>query len=616
MDGSHTLNTQMLFRIMSNWSELPIEFRQEYKIKKTIKSPKKQLDAIVSHMLTHKSKTCAGVDEKVLGALSPLLRNYLCYEKDYSVINCTLEQQERIIGYVENIEPDHRQYIVPCYDGPILVWENFGRNADFKAMNKYVSETLKTPNCTFDFKVEPIEIDESVVPEFIEDEFSSENVYKEKEEEDDRFSDPTYLAWKNEFEKTVCQIHFPISYLIKTNYGNELVSEDHLIKSKKEHFNQITKRWLFDPNRKSYHHMEFMPGVEETDTPKDIYNTFTGFNIPKGPFEESEPEQTLKEKVKLFDELLDLVGNHEEKTVEYIKQWIAHIFQKPGEMPRTAIVLRGEHGVGKNTITECIKRLLGPSLYFETSDPINELFGRFSTHKEDKLCIVLNETEAKQTFSNNQKIKDMITNPLMNIESKGIKAYTKNSFLRSFSHTNNEIPLKIEQGDRRFMVSQCSSKRKGDKVYWKEFYAWLNKPESIRAIYDYLMSVELTLDFEADRPKTDAYYDIQEACLSVDLKWILNLVIDDFPKEFEKEVGNFELFQNYKGTLPPNYDTSIVKFGKMLKKLDIPGFTKVRSKFGVKWNIDRNLAFKWLQEKNYTREKVLPDTVEIEFIED
>lgn len=590
MAGNHKINNNIFNRIISNWSEIPADFRREYKVKKNIKSPRKAIDKIAEL----KTKNIDSFDERLIGLLCPILRSYLCYD-EYFIIDCTLEQQERIIGYIENSEPEHRQYVIPCYDGPVLIWETFARNGDFQAMNEYVSSFFK--NITCEFKPEALEADLSVIPDKI-DEYLLPVWNKEEDTSE-------YIKWRTEFEKTVAHIMYPTSFLIKTEYGNRLISKNDLFTNYGEDY-EFVKTWLADPLREKFDHMEFLPKM---DCPINVKNTFTGFKIP----ETDEVGTTEK-----FEELLDLVSNHDEATKEYIKQWSAHIFQKPGEMPRTALVFRGRIGTGKNTYTEILKRLLTSSLYFETSDPINDLFCRFSTRKEDKLLIVLNETESKQTFQNNQKIKDMITNTIMNIESKGIKAYEKNSFIRLLFHTNTEIPLKIEIGDRRFMVSQTSTKRKGDGQYWKEFYAWMNKPENIKAVYTYLMKVKITLDFENDRPKTDAYYDIQESCLPSEIKWLNNLIIDNFPKEYLRESGvsHNELFENYRSTLPKGFEATSIKFGSMMKKLEVEGFEKIRSNFGMKWKIDRDTAFEWLKKNNYTRETELPSEVEIEFIEE
>jgi hypothetical protein len=290
------------------------------------------------------------------------------------------------------------------------------------------------------------------------------------------------------------------------------------------------------------------------------------------------------------------------------------MFQKPGEMPRVGLVFKGEQGIGKNSYTELLKRLLGNDLYFETSDPMNDLFGRFSTFKENKICLVLNESDPKQTFPNNQKIKDLITNTSMNIESKGIKAYSIKSFMRLIFLSNNDVPVKIERGDRRLVVAHVSDERKGDSEYWKAYYEWLEKPENIRAVFDHLMGVKITRSLEHERSFTDEYFDIQESCLPVEIKWLVKLIIEEFPKGWlNQKIKTWDLFQNFKESLPSRFESDIGQFGKIMKRLSVPGFEHTRDKHGTNYTIDRELAFEWLKTKHYTRETKLTVPLEMDF---
>jgi len=187
-----------LLRILSNWSELPDDFRQEYKIKKTVKSPKKELEALLKKVY----KTRDGdLDEKDIGCLPPVPRNHICYS-DFEIIKCTVEQQERIIAYIEAKEPEHRQFFVPCFDGPLLVWDDTVRRCvNFKNMNKYVSETIATPNCTFDFKVEKLDYDLSKIPDYINQDYEKSKESNEDEDQSDLEAAKAFYKWATEVKK-------------------------------------------------------------------------------------------------------------------------------------------------------------------------------------------------------------------------------------------------------------------------------------------------------------------------------------------------------------------------------------------------------------------------------
>ncbi len=429
---------------------------------------------------------------------------------------------------------------------------------------------------------------------------------------EDTIDGDIYSSIKEKFEKEVSYIRYPNTFfVIDTEYGPRLAGKDHLkdlyahLKVPRGKVEQsFVSVWLEDPEHRAYDHMEFLP---ELPCPENVKNTWVGFNIPKknegDPVGDHEP----------FLDLIDILVNFDKVAKEYIIQWVAHIFQKPGVMPRTAPVFKGAQGCGKNSFTEVLKKLLGKQLYFETSNPANDLFGRFSTYKQNKLCLVINESDAKETFPHNSKIKDYITNTEMNIEAKNVCAYTLNSFLRLIFISNEDTPLKVEHSDRRLTIFEASSKRKGDTAYWKKFYTWLSGSHNIRAVYDHLMSVKLTLDLEEDRPLTDAYFDVQENCLPREIKWLVNMIVDEFPAEWvSKRVSNKTLFSHFSRSLPSSYETSTERLGKFLKKMNIPGMNKGSSN-GVVWDIDRAVVFKWLRDNRYTREITLSEPVKDDY---
>lgn len=182
MEGNHRINSRVFCYMLANWFELSSEFKQEYKVKKTLKSPKKQLDAMFLFLKKHKNTTCAGFDEKVIGVLPKKIRNHLFNDDGfYHIINCNIEQQKLIKSYIESEEPEQRQFMIPCYDGSFIVWDNF-KYTNFKVLNERVASHI--PNSTFDFKMEAIKVDETEIPQTCDDEYSFEELVKGEEQED------------------------------------------------------------------------------------------------------------------------------------------------------------------------------------------------------------------------------------------------------------------------------------------------------------------------------------------------------------------------------------------------------------------------------------------------
>lgn len=568
----HLINPRSLYAIHANWEDVPVEHQDIYS--------KKTIDKFIKE--NHPNK------EWSLNCLAKFpkgLRDTLIADGTYTTLSGV---NTKLIKNYFDVKPTTRSFSFRYTSDDVVMSDSLHEDI-LVDLKKYLETKTKNELVV-----------ETVVPAFdiSSFEFDEAKYFRSNDELRDE-----YQVQKKEFEETISQIINPNAFMRKCKYGDHLITKNELFDIY-AHDKDFIKQWISDPERLKYEKMDFLPGIE---CPDDILNTFKGFQVP----------EKTQGTIQPFLELLEILGNHRHDVVEYITQWTAHMFQKPGEMPRVGVVFKGEQGIGKNSYTELLKRLLGDSLYFETSDPMNDLFGRFSTFKENKLCLVLNESDPKQTFPNNQKIKDLITNTSMNIESKGIKAYSIRSFLRLIFLSNNDVPVKIERGDRRLMVAHVSDEKKGDEEYWKAYYEWLEKPENIRAVFDYLMKVKLTLSLEHQRSLTDEYFDIQEACLPVEIKWLVSLIVEDFPEVWvDKTIKNYDLYQSYKQSLPSRFESEIRQFGKIMKKLAVPGFDSTRGEHGIKYTIDRQKAFEWLKAKKYTRETELQVPIKMEFSDD
>ena len=79
--------------------------------------------------------------------------------------------------------------------------------------------------------------------------------------------------------------------------------------------------------------------------------------------------------------------------------WIAHIFQRPGEKPGTAVVIRGDKGAGKSTVAEWLGAALGRYALDLADDKL--LTGQFNAHQQGKLFVISEES----TWAGDKKLK-------------------------------------------------------------------------------------------------------------------------------------------------------------------------------------------------------------------
>lgn len=91
--------------------------------------------------------------------------------------------------------------------------------------------------------------------------------------------------------------------------------------------------------------------------------------------------------------------------------------------------------------------------------------------------------------------------------------------------------------------------------------------------------------------------------LPLQIKWISRL-IEEFPQTWiNKPIPNRELFENYEHFLPSG-TSNMKSFGKliehMIKKYNLVGVTKIKTRSGVQWDIDRHIVYGWLTKNGFS----------------
>ncbi len=217
------------------------------------------------------------------------------------------------------------------------------------------------------------------------------------------------------------------------------------------------------------------------------------------------------------------------KPEKYFWSYLAHMVQQPGIIPEVGLIFCGEQGTGKSLFLEKFaEKILGRQYLLSTAH-MNMVTGQFPQIQR-KLVIVMDETQGKEGFANKDVIKNLITQPRICWEEKHKNGIMINNCARYWFISNNESPLCIELGDRRFVVFVCSAeiKRKPEREktdYFNKLAAAFDDPSYCKALYDYLKNYDLTLPAKFqpcsdpngelqfhpknNRPFTGRYCDIQ-----------------------------------------------------------------------------------------------------------
>lgn len=236
-------------------------------------------------------------------------------------------------------------------------------------------------------------------------------------------------------------------------------------------------RWLLDENIKFYNNVDYYPCM---NPPEKSFNLWNDFPIKSVHLDEDADTSLLHFHLKTL-----LKGD----TIDYewFLNWLAHIVQFPHKKTEVCIILYDkEFGTGKSMLAEeFLKKIIGENKIITTCKT-DKVFGRF-TNTQGKLLCVLNEAKGKETFELNDIIKEAITGKTIQMEKKGVDSIQVKDYLNYIITTNNLNSVKLEEGDRRFMVFATSSELKGNVEYFNNLLHVLNDDVIMRKFYEELM---------------------------------------------------------------------------------------------------------------------------------
>ncbi|RNF33707.1 bifunctional DNA primase/polymerase [Paracoccus methylarcula] len=229
--------------------------------------------------------------------------------------------------------------------------------------------------------------------------------------------------------------------------------------------------------------------------PVAAYNLWRGWAI--------EPKESAS--CHLFlDHLRNVICNGHRGHYEWILCWMAHMVQRPAEKPRSAIVLRGEKGAGKDIVASYLSRLMHESAYLNTADQ-ESVWGHFNGAIANKLFIHLEEAFFHGDHGADSRVKNLITANKQTINEKHAPVYSVESFHRLWITSNEFRPVNATSGERRYFISEVSDEQKGNSAYFDALVREMNG-DGPSALMHLLMHYDLT-GWHHQPPATEALLD-------------------------------------------------------------------------------------------------------------
>lgn len=309
--------------------------------------------------------------------------------------------------------------------------------------------------------------------------------------------------------KKIFDVHancYTLTYVTQSNMKEMLRS----IKLWKEDKKTITAWNILDENSSKF----IIKGVKFNTEDPEIFSIFQGYKY-------TVRESVDMSKIQMYLDLIyEVICDSDEKLYKYVLGWIASIIQHPGIKNETALILKGIQGIGKGRFTDVISELLAGYSENNVTD-ISELTGNFNSIVENKMLIVLNEVKncGDDRLANFNALKSIITDTSIRINEKNQPRRTAENVANFIFCTNNAYPVKIETGDRRYVVLRVNGKHKNDFDYWKRLTSSFT-PEFYENLFTYFMNYDLS-DFNVrDIPMTEAKQDLIDASQSPLDVWI------------------------------------------------------------------------------------------------
>ncbi|BAB48063.1 mll0485 [Mesorhizobium japonicum MAFF 303099] len=296
----------------------------------------------------------------------------------------------------------------------------------------------------------------------------------------------------------------------------------------KKRYLPVFNQWEQSPSRKSVDVITWKPnGAVICEAPESQgagFNTWRGFQ----PYRLPDGSQSL---VEVWSEHLAYLIPIEAERVRF-EQWLAHIVQRPEELPQSAyLFITEETGIGRNWLSSVLVRVLRG--YVAAGIDIQEMLdGTFNGRLSRKLLAVVDEAKAGMQgygrWSHSEKLKSMINPEMRRINEKHGLEFVEWNCCRWLFFSNNWDALPFDASDRRFNVVANPTHRQSPD-YYERIYSQIANPDFISAVRKRL---EL-LDISGFKP--GAIPDMNEAkrkalgAMASDLDNLLAAFRDEWP---------------------------------------------------------------------------------------
>lgn len=234
-------------------------------------------------------------------------------------------------------------------------------------------------------------------------------------------------------------------------YANHKVKV-YVDQNKNTEYRELAKVWMAWPERRTYDGVIFDPSEKAS---KSAYNLYRGFPL--------QPKQGDWSKMRKH--IIEVICNHDLLHFEYLMAWMARAVQDPGgDKPGVAVVMKGGKGIGKGVFADYFGSIFGES-YLALADS-DSFTGKFNMHLSKALVVFLDEAVWGGDKKAEGKLKQLVTEPRVLFEPKGIDSISMRNFMNIIIASNEEWVVPATGDERRWFVLKPSEAFQKDTKYF------------------------------------------------------------------------------------------------------------------------------------------------------
>lgn len=198
-----------------------------------------------------------------------------------------------------------------------------------------------------------------------------------------------------------------------------------------------------------------------------------------------------------FEHMEYLVPDERERG--FVLDYLAAIVQRPADKAQFALLIRGDQGTGKSAVGELMRRIVGEHNVVKPNN--DEIVNRFNSWQIEGHLAVVEELMTLGKIEAANRLKPIITEPLLRVEMKGAAPFSTPNHLNLLCFTNHRDALRVEDGDRRWLVVFSPAKPRGADYYTRLFER-IASDEGASAVKHVLATRRIALDTKGRAPET------------------------------------------------------------------------------------------------------------------